>query len=140
MGSDILKLNLASSQATEQRRLDHLVFSLDRSKKDGFEMDPKQYFNNIKKGTTYFLTGTGGLSGHGYIGVDGEKIKVYFDAAVNWHFKTQNYPVTISPTRIVKGKDVNAIIYQRANSRGFQAIQIIAPSNQIDKLYDRLNK
>jgi hypothetical protein len=139
-GSNILKLNLTSPQATSQRKLDHLIFSLDRSKKDGYTMDPKQYFGNVKKGTTSFFTGTGGLSGRGDINVDGKEVNVYYNAVINWNFKSQNYPITISPTRVVNGKSVNAIIYQRTNGKGFQSIQIVAPSIMVGDLYDKLSK
>jgi RHS repeat-associated protein len=139
-GSNILKLNLTSPQATPQRKLDHLIFSLERSKKDGSTMDPKQYFGNIMEGTSSFFTGYGGFKGRGNINVGGKEVNVYYNAVINWNFKSQNHPVTISPTRGDIGKSTNAIIYQRANGKGFQSIQIVVPSTMADDLYNKLNK
>ena len=137
-GSDVLKLDLTSSRATEQRRFDQLVFAIDRSKKDGFEIDPKIYFSNIKRGTTT-AGGTGGLTGRGTIQIDKKNIQVHYSATVNWSAKLSNYPITISPDRpMPDGSNANAVIFNRSIGGGYGGMQLV--TDQAHLLYDRLNK
>ncbi|NER14552.1 hypothetical protein GWK08_13945 [Leptobacterium flavescens] len=79
-GSEVLKLNLKSELATEQRQFEQILFAFDHSKtkpsegdlfRTNFITDPENYFRNT--------TGVGSLSGTASVDLGDRNVKVTYD-------------------------------------------------------------
>lgn len=93
-GDEILKLDLSSEMATDQREIDQLVFSLDHSKtKDKNSFKPLDYFSN-KDALINGWTGVQGLTGENV--TIGDVEVEYFDASIYWNEPINNTPNNIS--------------------------------------------
>ncbi len=130
-GSEALKLKIHSEKATtpraQQRVLDHLLFSLDHSRKYDYTMDPKQYFQNI-------ITG---VRGQGYIAVgDGEMVLINYDAALGYNNKPYNHPVGLVDSR---NKGYEKATYYRSNGRNYPVIFLTVPK-PTTKLWERISE
>lgn len=119
-GSTILKLNLNSKLANDQRIFNQILFAFDVSRATGlFKFSPSGYFSNYKK-----VNGWDGVRSitlrDVFMNVDGSKIPITyvdFNTYYNWSIDTQ-FVGKYSPTRTVRGKNVNSILFNKANSKG----------------------
>jgi hypothetical protein len=131
-GNDVLKLDMKSKMATQQRVLDHLVFALDYSRKEDFIMDAKDYFNPNQN-----------IKGTGNINVDGIAIPVNYDASFAWGSKSWSFPTRIDNTiNNSNGIMTNTITFTRPTSGGhyIPSIMLKVPSQYRNTIFDRLKK
>jgi len=144
-GSDVLKLDLNSSMATDQRVIDQAVFAMDNSKSEGdWGFSSTDYFG----GTKYKNV----INASGSISVDGESIPlelqlpVYRPATFDGSSKSTflgNTPYTIKQTSGTRFKQTDLLmfgLYHPDTKNRMESYRILAPRSKSDKLYERLSK
>ncbi|MCB9361355.1 MAG: hypothetical protein H6588_08640 [Flavobacteriales bacterium] len=131
-GSEVLKLDLNSDRATDQRKFNQLIFAADHSRSKNQEgYKPLNYFKG--KDALVKWNGATSLSGKNVIAdVRGKKIPVkHFTANIYWNAPIRNTPNNISPD----GERV------WVNSIGDMPMLLIRTSSDNSEfIYERLNR
>ena len=142
-GSDVLKLDLNSQMATDQRIIDQAVFAMDHSKKKG---DLGFYSTGYFGGTKYKNV----VNASGSITIDGRSIPLelqlplYRSATFDGSSKSiflGNNPYTIKQTSGTRFPQTDLLLFDmyHPNTKNRMGdYRILSPRNGSDKIYNRL--
>ncbi|WP_439484240.1 RHS repeat-associated core domain-containing protein [Cyclobacterium plantarum] len=143
-GCDVLKLDLNSRMATDQRVIDQTVFAMDHSKKKG---DWGFYSTDYFGGTKYKSV----VNASGSIMIDGQSVPlelqlpVYRSATFDGSSKSiflGNAPYTIKQTSGTRFPQTDLLLFDmyHPNTKNRMGdYGILSPRNGSDKIYNRLN-